>query len=356
MIEQVIKGAQKIKSGVDFILWTGDTAPHVKVDYLSTDIVINQIRNITELIKAYFPSVPVYATFGNHDYYPKDQFPPHNNKIYNATYSVWKSWIGDDSQQHTFLKGGYYTVKTKSGLRIIALNTNLYYNDDQTKNLTDPAEQFAWLDDQLSAAASRKEKVILTGHVPPGFTPPSGTMQMFSHSNEKFVETVLRHSDVVTALHFGHEHHDNFRLFFNSSGSPVVPLFIAPSVTPITDPAGLEHNPGVRLIKYDRRFGRQLDILQYYVDLPTANREKYVNLTLGYTATEEYGIPDIMPESLATLVDKFKVPTGDCFKQYIKWYNTNAVKNYPCNVQCYKAFMCGIKYPKKKEFSICIKT
>lgn len=358
LIEEVIKEAQKIKPDVDFILWSGDTSPHVKPKYMDTELVIKQIRNITELLKGYFPNVTVYPTLGNHDYYPPNQFPPSNNKIYNATYSLWNSWINDESQEQTFLKGGYYTVKTKFGLRIIAVNTALYYYDLETKTLDDPADQFAWLDDQLSLATSRGEKVIITGHVPPGFSPLDGYRQMYPHFNKKFILTVLRYSDVIIALHFGHEHHDNFRLFLTSSGSAVIPLFLAPSITPKTfnrtDLPKPYHNPAIRLIKYDRQTKRQLDILQYYVDLPTANRDKHVNLTLGYIATELYGIPDVMPDALALLVNKFQDPTGVYFKQLIRWYNTNGVQNYPCNDKCHKNFLCAIRYLDDDRYSKCM--
>ena len=57
------------------------------------------------------------------------------------------------------ITGGYYTVKTNYSLRIIALNTNMYYKDTLTRDLDDPADQFAWLEAQLVAAATKKEKV-----------------------------------------------------------------------------------------------------------------------------------------------------------------------------------------------------
>ena len=60
--------------------------------------------------------------------------------------------------------------------------------------------------------------MLLTGHVPPGYTTPRAVRWMYPQFNKKFVDLVLRHSDVITAMHFGHEHHDNFRLFYNSSG------------------------------------------------------------------------------------------------------------------------------------------
>ena len=51
-------------------------------------------------------------------------------------------------------------MRTKHGLRIIALNTVLYSDyDNLTQGLDDPAGQFAWLDTQLSIARTHKEKV-----------------------------------------------------------------------------------------------------------------------------------------------------------------------------------------------------
>ena len=29
---------------------------------------------------------------------------------------------------------------------------------------------------------------------------------------------VIRHADVIVAMHFGHEHHDNFRLYYGATG------------------------------------------------------------------------------------------------------------------------------------------
>ena len=60
----------------------------------------------------------------------------------------------------TFLLGGYYTVKTRHGIRIVAVNTNLYYIPNrQVLNETDPAGQFKWLNETLAHAREKQEKV-----------------------------------------------------------------------------------------------------------------------------------------------------------------------------------------------------
>ena len=51
-------------------------------------------------------------------------------------------------------------MKTPHGIRIVALNTNLYYvHNKQVENETDPAGQFQWLNNTLSEASRRHEKV-----------------------------------------------------------------------------------------------------------------------------------------------------------------------------------------------------
>ena len=48
----------------------------------------------------------------------------------------------------------------KPGLRLVSLNTVYYYtNDKLTGNISDPAGQFAWLDEILTNASSINEKV-----------------------------------------------------------------------------------------------------------------------------------------------------------------------------------------------------
>lgn len=61
--------------------------------------------------------------------------------------------------------GGFYTQLFESNvssepLRIISLNTNLYYSPNHvTVNITDPANQLAWLEGILEASSQKKEKV-----------------------------------------------------------------------------------------------------------------------------------------------------------------------------------------------------
>ena len=135
-------------------------------------------------------------------------------------------------------------------------------------------------------------------------------------------------------------------------------MFISPSVTPwryvrpteTADP----HNPAIRLIKYDRKTGRHLDLFQYHIDLPKANNNKSLKWLLGYKATTEYGIPDISPGSLASAVGNFGDFTSPYFAKYMRWYNVNAIPDYPCNKTCHITVLCGFRNLLDGDFESCV--
>lgn len=138
-------------------------------------------------------------------------------------------------------------------------------------------------------------------------------------------------------------------------------LFLAPSVTPWRNqPAHGDiepaHNPGARLVKYDRLTGKHLDIQQYYVDLNLANKLGHLTWLLGYTATELYGLEDVTPASMGTLVKRMTCAGQKDFKLYMNWYNTNATTSdeFHCDDTCFRAVTCGMKHLKKHAFKLCL--
>jgi len=71
--------------------------------------------------------------------------------------------------------GGFYTSETTTpGLRLVVVNSNLwYYHDDMVVNSTDPAGQFVWLDSTLKDAATHGHSVsFFASH----FRPPQLTV------------------------------------------------------------------------------------------------------------------------------------------------------------------------------------
>ncbi|XP_046572573.1 acid sphingomyelinase-like phosphodiesterase 3b [Haliotis rubra] len=360
LVNDSINAMASIKGNVDFILWTGDNVAHIADQYTNETYVVHILRSITDALKTAFPGVKVYATMGNHDWYPSDQYPVISHFLYNATAELWEDWIGDASQLQNFRKGAYYTVKTIQGLRIIGLNTNLYYTSDKlTTDLTDPAGQFAWLEEVLKNAKVAGEKVLMTAHVPPGIHVPGKVQWFYDHYNTRFLDISRTYSDIIVGMFFGHDHYDGFKLLQRNGGSPGVPMFMAPSLTPwrfkITDKTGDPHNPAVRLVKYNQQTGVPLDIHQYYMDLTASNRNNVSDWKIAYKASEAYGQSDLSAVSVDNIIKAFKTDKSvlDKFIRHRSVLANGETTVNACDEKCRAELNCGFIHMTEDSFDSC---
>ena len=46
----------------------------------------------------------------------------------------------------------------------------------------------------------------------------------YPHHKESFVKILFDYADVIAATHFGHDHHDGFKILQNSDGKRLVDL------------------------------------------------------------------------------------------------------------------------------------
>ena len=118
----------------------------------------------------------------------------------------------------------------EANLQILALNTNLYYRTNITS--PDPCSQIKWLETKLEDAKSASKKVIIAGHVPPGYFErayfdPFFTNKAGSVSNDLFASLVTKYSDTVR-IHFSIESFEKkwiFFLFFSGFRFDFLPVF-----------------------------------------------------------------------------------------------------------------------------------
>ncbi|XP_064596451.1 acid sphingomyelinase-like phosphodiesterase 3b [Liolophura sinensis] len=366
LINSSVYAMKEIAPDVDFIIWTGDNIfhPRAKTGVLSMDIVLNTLDNITRLLREVFPDVTTYPTFGNHDYFPYAQFPSHDNKIYRHMEITWGVWVNDSNFRKTFRKGGYYSSSIRPGLRLISLNTNMYYTRNRLSlNFTDsddPAGQFEWFNDTLAAAVRNKEKVIVIAHISPGLKGYEGFLWMYKPFNDMLNRVISRYmeSGVIRAMHVGHDHDDEFKIYYDNKGIPRIPVFIAPSVTPWrykTDQLefGRSHNPGIRLVSYDRFNGRHLNIIQYYLDLDKANKDSHAQWQLLYKATDVYDIPDVSARSLSNarelMLDSSKKHVQDYYERLTLMGDTSKIDD-----KCQYSIYCGMRYFDVPGFNKCL--
>ncbi|XP_045150238.1 acid sphingomyelinase-like phosphodiesterase 3a, partial [Echinops telfairi] len=342
-----------------FMIWTGDSPPHVPVKELSTDTVISVIANMTATVQSLLPHLQVFPALGNHDYWPQDQLPIITNKVYNAVATLWEPWLTEEATS-TLRKGGFYSQKvtTNPSLRIISLNTNLYYSPNAvTMNQSDPANQFEWLEMTLNGSRQYKEKVYLIAHVPVGYLPfTQNTTALREYYNEKLIDIFRKYSDVIAGQFFGHTHRDSIMVLSDEKGNPISSLFVAPAVTPVKGVRQKETNyPGVRLFQYDRRDYHLLDMLQYYLNLTEANMKGESNWTLEYILTQAYGIEDLQPKSLYSLAKQFAMQDSRKFLKYYYHFFVSYDSDAICNMKCKINQICAIMNLDHISYNDCLK-
>ena len=107
--------------------------------------------------------------------------------------------------------------------------------------------------------------------------------------------------------------------------------FISPSVTPRrqnfnpSNKIGLAHNPGIRLYKYNVSNIEIIDYTQYYMDLPEVNKNDVAEWKLEYTATEVYGLPDLLPASIEDLVSRMRNRESQEFGSFYRFWTVKCL-------------------------------
>ncbi|CAH1773028.1 unnamed protein product [Owenia fusiformis] len=357
LVDSAVHAMKQFKSDADFIVWTGDNIGHV--GSISSLEINKMIRNITDLIQYNFPNADIFPVLGNHDSVPYGQLPVKKKDPFYAKIlrqSGWGKTFNDTDVVKDFKSGGYYSRLINPALRLVGLNTALYYNQDElSEGIDDPVGQFKWLAETLEKAKSSGEKVMIIGHVPPGTMERVRDLAFYYPDfNKKFLNLVTDYLDVIVTQVFGHIHLDSFRLYFGDDGIPKGSLFLGPSVTSFRAyaPTAVPNNPSVRLYTYNRDTGEILDIHQYYLDLAKANEKKSAEWLLEYQATKAYNIPDLSPKSLDLLLQSFKKRKSERFSKYYKYNAVSYDTGIPCvRNACKATHICSISHLDYDEYN-----
>ncbi|KAL1486867.1 hypothetical protein MTO96_008644 [Rhipicephalus appendiculatus] len=143
-------------------------------------------------IAKFLPGVPVYPAVGNHEVHPVHCFPLPEEKgnmsaawIFDALADQWSRWPSPSA-----------TDTVRSCL---------------SRNATDPAQQLAWLVDELHESEGKGEKVHIIAHVPPGVYT---CLHVWSENYHRILE---RYESTVRGQFFGHLHKDELEVAYDST-------------------------------------------------------------------------------------------------------------------------------------------
>ncbi|KAL1967104.1 hypothetical protein VTN77DRAFT_3628 [Rasamsonia byssochlamydoides] len=307
--ESLYAAIEQIVPNAAFTLFTGDVVEGA-VWLTTTTEVINDLESAYEKMSGLNL---VYGVVGNHDVNPVNSFPPaavdttiSSQYTYDTLSSLWSPWIGSTAAATADTNPGAYSVLYPGGnLRIISLNTNMYYKENfwlyEATMEADPSGQLAWLIQELQAAEDAGERVYILGHM------PMGSGDAFHDSSNYFDQIVNRYEATIAALFFGHTHKDEFEITYSdytdqTADTAVEVSYIAPALTPTSG------NPAFRVYTVDPFTFGVLDMTEYITNMSTSTYQTYGPVWEKYYSVKEVYGPLVTPpltDPLAELTPAF---------------------------------------------------
>jgi hypothetical protein len=300
----------------DYVIITGDFLAH-KFDTRFRQCVgggeeayqkfgRDTIGFVDGMISKALPGVPVFAALGNNDSDQGDYAQPSGAFLQSVGEAWSRGWgkLSTATREEavaSFTRAGNYAVPNPSVPKneLIILNSNLWVASNSkacSDADPDPGGQFQWLGGVLASVKRERRTATLILHVLPGINVMNSSAdhpQLFwtDRCTKKLVETLTDFRGVVGGIYAGHIHRDDFRIFPDRGGKPLVPIHIVPAVSPV-----YINNPAVEIGWYDKSSGELRDYAAQYLDLsnprPTWATE--------YIFTRAYGLPR---PNLAALVE-----------------------------------------------------
>ena len=272
-----------------FAVFTGDIVDHAVWN-------TTQPQNTLDINDAYGRmtslNLPVYGVIGNHEMSPTNAFPPISvgssaQWVYDLLSGDWSQWIGADSASSETNFGAYSTKYANGNLRVISINTNMYYTQNywlyEEPMEQDPSGQLEWLVNELQAAEDAGDRVYIIGHT------PMGGGDAFHDTSNYLDQIVNRYSNTIAALFFGHTHVDEFQISYSDYNSQTYQSaeamsYVMPSMTPTSG------FPAFRVYSVDPVTFSVLDSTTYIADMTAASYQTTGPVwTKYYSAKEAYG-------------------------------------------------------------------
>nr|UBK24970.1 phospholipase C [Kionochaeta sp.] len=259
---------KKLVPDAAFGIFTGDIVDHAVWNTSESQNIIDMNDAYTRMKNSgMLPTI--FATAGNHEASPVNSFPPpaignESQWVYDTLASDWSQWIGTSGASSVESIGAYSVQYGSTKLRVISLNTNMYYIENfylyEPTMEQDPAGQFAWLVSELSAAEAAGERVWIIGHMPLGLS------DAFHDPSNYFDQIVNRYEATIAAMFFGHTHEDHFQISYSdynarTAANARAVSYIMPSLTPTSG------HPTFRVYTVDPETFGVLDATTYYADM-----------------------------------------------------------------------------------------
>lgn len=333
---------------IDYVVCTGDLVPH-HIWKVSRESNLAVVHEMADLVRGFFPNIPIYGAVGNHESFPRDSFPPPEVEevwakfgsqwLYDALSDHWGRMMGQPSPPSARY-GGFYSVLARPGFRIISVNTNYCYrlNWWVLYKDVDPGMMISWLVRELSRAEQRGELVHIIGHIPPLY------IDCYAQWGHQFDRVVSRFSHIIRGQFYGHSHMDDIRIHYDVTdlNKAVGVEYITPNNGPFTN-----YNPAYRIFYVDGDHeGTTRDVLDYetwVMNLTHANAFDAPYWYRLYTARRDLNLPSLQPRHWDRLTRKMmdQPHLFDQFRRYqVQDSDVELAKG--CDNACRHETLCNI--------------
>lgn len=367
----------------DYVIATGDfISHHFRADFLKLaqgddqayrSFVLKTVQYVTRAIRKAVKGAPAYFCLGNNDsdyndyggLYPGSPFLPTLAK-------EWPQVAQDPQAVEDFSQGGYCVMPhpTMKDHEIVVLNDVFWsYKYDPFSAFkkgefgpNGPQEQaeLKWLAKVLADAKSRKLKVTILTHIPPGVNGRSAAgHEEYGKSSKTyygenyiwpFLNELAFYRDAVDGEFCGHTHMDDFRVVRDHGGKPVLFAHMCPAVSPVRN-----NNPGFQAMLYDKKNGALLDMATYYLsNMGTAGPSEPAKWELEYDFDQAYGLKSYGCDSLLSLAKAIEEDPAIRAK-YIQYVPVSSTNDPPCTMEVWKYFCCATVNLDPPSYKECCK-
>jgi len=328
--QDMVRHVAEAHTDLDYVIYTGDSPAH-DVWLQTTDKNLEHQVFVLDTIDHYLPGIPVYLTLGNHEGFPVNSFPTSTEMdtivsgdwLYGAVGDLaWADNL-EEGARAMFKENGFYSTLVRPGLRVIGLNNNFCVgmNFFLFLDFSDPADQLAWLVEQLLMSEELGEAVHILAHHPPG--------SCLSGWGSEYTKIINRFQSTVKAQFHGHTHDDHYIVFHNETGGPSSTAFVSPSVTPYTD-----NNPEYRIYSVaadpgHSSFGYVADHQTWSMDLSQVQAEDDIpEWRHLYSARADLGLQGVGASDWKYVLDMANVDT-ELFEKLVVFYTQDRYHGLP---------------------------
>ncbi|KAJ7647609.1 Metallo-dependent phosphatase [Roridomyces roridus] len=356
-------------TGFDFTIYTGDLVSHDPDNQLSRAYVEYTESLLYTLFRQDLGSGPVYAVLGNHDSYNQAQDAHHAlggalaeqfSWNYDHVAALWQheQWLPESAVEIARQHYAAFMVKRQDGLRIISLNTDMWYKANYFNYIDldqpDNSGMLRFLTDELQDAEDAGDRVWIIGHVLTGW---DGSNPLVNPT-DLFYQIVDRYSPhVIANIFFGHTHEDQAMIYYANNATDMTAQnalttgWIGPSITPITN-----LNSGFRLYEVDSGTFEIVDAHTWRADVnafpeldsqvafgPTYTYEYSTRETYGPHIAGGWGASDPLNATFWHLLTEAMEADSSIVSTFNTLQGKTSVMTKPCTGECATAKICYLR-------------